>query len=311
MSGTQQQEQSSQTAQIPAGVWSGGSRLIDRIERVDLRVQDVEVALRFYRDVVGLEVVEQDGTHASLAPPGGSVLLTLDSAGVTAPAIRRATGLFHTAIRFPDRPSLGDTLARVAEAGLRIGGGDHAVSEALYVDDPDGNGVELYRDRPRADWPGPVLGARIPMTTEAVDFVGLLDSGRGLDAVGEKAPAETDIGHVHLRVSDHRATRAFYADILGLDLVADLGSAGFFSSGGYHHHVGANTWESLGAGPTPSSNAGLERVVFAVADRGELDAVRTRLESGGHAVEGPPEGSDDELVVRDPDGIELHFVHRG
>jgi catechol 2,3-dioxygenase len=286
------------------GHWTGSSTLIDHIERVDLRVQDIDRALGFYRGAVGLEVAEQDGTRAALRAPGGPVILTLDSTGVTGPAIRRATGLFHTAIRFPDRPSLGDALARLADAGLQIGGGDHAVSEALYIDDPDGNGVELYRDRPRAEWPAPVPGARIPMTTGAVDFDAVLGAGSGMDAVGEGAPSGTDIGHVHLRVSNHTATRAFYGDVLGLDVVADLGSAGFFSSGGYHHHIGANTWESLGAGQTPADHAGLERVVFSVRAQEDLDSVRERLEAAGAEVG----GSGTELVVRDPDGIELRFV---
>ena len=301
--------QQSGIPETPSGVWTGSSRLIDRIERVDLRVRDIEAALRFYRDAVGFDVVAREQAYAALASPGGSVILTLDSAGVTAPAVRRATGLFHTAIRFPDRASLGDALARLANAGLEVGGGDHAVSEALYVDDPAGNGVELYRDRPRADWPEPVPGARIPMTTGRVDFDGLLAAGRGLDAVGEPAPAATDIGHVHLRVSDHKATRAFYEGVLGLDLVADLGSAGFFSSGGYHHHVGANTWESLGAPPAPASSAGLERVVFAVGSRAELDTLRSRLESAAGRMQGSFESEQDRLVVRDPDGIELRFEH--
>ncbi|MGH2719987.1 MAG: VOC family protein [Actinomycetota bacterium] len=290
-----------------AGQWTGTSTLIDHIQRVDLRVQDVDRSLRFYRGVVGLEVAEQDGGHAVVRAPGGPVLLTLDSTGVTRPAVRRATGLFHTAIRFPDRPSLADALARLADAGLQIGGGDHAVSEALYIDDPDGNGVELYRDRPRAEWPGPVLGARIPMTTEAVDFAGLYAEGRAGDAVGDRAPEGTDIGHVHLRVSSHAATRAFYADALGLDVIADIGSAGFYSSGGYHHHIGANTWESLGAGPSPADRAGLARMVFAVRGEGELGALRERLAAAGADV---PD-SDGEIVVRDPDGIELRFVLMG
>lgn len=290
-----------------AGQWTGTSTLIDHIERVDLRVQDVERSLRFYRGVVGLEVAEQDGGHAVLRAPGGPAILTLDSTGVTGPAVRRATGLFHTAIRFPDRPSLADALARLADAGLQIGGGDHAVSEALYIDDPDGNGVELYRDRPRAEWPGPVLGARIPMTTDAVDFAGLYAEGRAGDAVGDRAPEGTDIGHVHLRVSSHAATRAFYADVLGLDVVADMGSAGFYSSGGYHHHIGANTWESLGAGSTPADRAGLARVVFAVRTAAELGALRERLAAAGADVA----GSDGEVVVGDPDGIELRFVLMG
>ncbi|HEV2755606.1 MAG TPA: VOC family protein, partial [Actinomycetota bacterium] len=149
------------------------STLIQRIERVDLRVRDVESSLRFYRDVVGLEVTEQSPERAALATPGGEPFLTLLSTGVTRAADPRSTGLFHIAIRFPTRATLGDALARLADAGLAIGAADHAVSEALYISDPDGNGVELYYDRAVEEWPPPTGGALVPMVTLPVDLQGL------------------------------------------------------------------------------------------------------------------------------------------
>ena len=280
------------------------SRLIERIERVDLRVRDVEASLRFYRDVVGLEVREQTAGRAALAAPGGPAFLTLDSAGVTQPADPRATGLFHIAIRFPQRSSLGDALARLAAAGMSIGAGDHAVSEALYVSDPDGNGVELYWDRPVDEWPAPVPGALVPMVTLPVDLQSLLGDGRGQDAVGDAAAAGTDMGHVHLQVSDVEQTARFYTDEIGLDLTARLGAeAAFLSSNGYHHHLGANTWQSRGGRPVPRERAGLERIVFA-ADRDRVEDLRLRLAEHGRAASGE-EGT---VVVRDPDGIELVFA---
>ena len=282
------------------------STLIQRIERVDLRVRDVETSLLFYRDVVGLEVVDQGPGHASLAAPGGPAFLHLTSEGVTRGADPRATGLFHIAIRFPNRPTLGDALARLAAAGMPVGAADHAVSEALYVSDPDGNGVELYYDRAVEEWPAPVPGALVPMVSLPVDLQRLLGDGRGADAVGEPAAAGTDMGHVHLQVADVERTVAFYSEDLGLDLTGRLGAeAGFFSSNGYHHHLGANSWQSRGGAPAPRDGAGLDRIVFSVAGEDELETARLRLAEHGHATEGEPGRS---LVVRDPDGVELHFV---
>ena len=281
------------------------SRLIERIERVDLRVRDVEASLHFYRDVVGLEVTEQSPDRASLAAPGGPAFLTLDSSGVTQPADPHATGLFHIAIRFPDKPSLGDALARLAAADVPVGAGDHAVSEALYVSDPDGNGVELYYDRPVDEWPAPAPGMMVPMVTLPVDLQSLLSHGRGGGAVGARAAAETDMGHVHLQAADVEETARFYTQEIGLDLTARMGAeAAFLSSNGYHHHLGANSWRSRGGRPALESTAGLERIVFAVDDRERVERLRLRLEEHGRIVSGD-EGT---VVVRDPDGIELRFV---
>ena len=282
------------------------STLIDHIQRVDLRVQDIDAAVSFYRDVVGLNVVDRDGSRARLASGGGPVFITLDSDGVTAPADPGATGLFHTAIRFPTRRTLGDALARLVQAGLAIGAGDHLVSEALYIDDPDGNGVELYWDRPLEEWPPPTADMAIPMATLPVDLENLMAEGTGYDALHQPAPEGTDVGHVHLQVSDVDATTTFYSEVLGLDLTAKLGSqAGFYSSNGYHHNIGANSWRSRGAHGAPRSTAGLERVVFAVSRREELDALAARLRGNGTTF---TEDAGAVLQVRDPDGIELHFV---
>ena len=278
------------------------STLIERVARVDLRVRNIERALGFYRDIAGLEVLEQDETHASLGPPNRSAILFLNSEGVDAPADPGATGLFHTAFLYPDRPALGDALARLAEAGYRIGAGDHGVSEALYIDDPDGNGVELYRDRPREEWPEPGPGERIRMYTAPVDLEGVLSEARTQGSA--PAPAGTKVGHVHLQVANIDRTTRFYVEGLGLDLMASLGSAVFMSSRGYHHHLGANVWNSRGSTPAPHSRAGLDRIVFAVENISDLEATRTRLSQAGFEVG----GSENELVVRDPDEIELRFL---
>lgn len=281
------------------------SNLIDSVARVDLRVRDIQSAVAFYMDVVGLEVAEVDGEHASLRSPGGLVILHLDSEGVTSPADPRATGLFHTAFRFPTRASLGDGLARIVAAGLELGAGDHLVSEALYVDDPDGNGVELYWDRPADEWPPPSQDASVPMATLPVDLDGLYKEGRGEAAAGTRAPKETDVGHVHLQVSDVEKTRSFYVDALGLDLTATLGSsAAFLSSKGYHHNIGANVWRSRGGKAAAPDRAGLVRVVFGVSEVRELELLSERLRDKGWDAS----ITDENITLLDPDGIELQFA---
>ena len=281
------------------------SSLIDSVARVDLRVRDIPKAVAFYTDVLGLETVNVEVDRATLASRGGPALLQLDSAGVTAAADPRATGLFHTAFRFPTRAALGDALARVVHGGLQLGAGDHLVSEALYIDDPDGNGVELYWDRPVDEWPAPSEDARVPMATLPVDLDNLYQEGRGEAALNTGAPSGTDIGHVHLQVSDVERTGNFYVDVLGLDLTARLGSsAAFLSSKGYHHNIGANAWRSRGGKPATPDRAGLSRVVFGVSDQNELNLLATRLVGN----EWDASNTSDKITLLDPDGIELQFA---
>ena len=277
------------------------STLIERIDHVVLRVRDIERALTFYRDVAGLDVIESSGSTASLAPPGGDAILRLSSEGVDAPADRLGPGLYHTAIRYASRAALANVLARVVEAGYRIGASDHGVSEALYVDDPDGNGVELYRDRDREQWPSPAPGEKVRMTLDPLDLHALLSEARDPQVKAEG----TDIGHVHLQVSDLQRAIHFYVEGLGLDLTAEYGDqAGFFSSRGYHHHLATNTWHSLGRAPGSKNHAGLERIVFRVETPEELEQARQALE----ALNVVTDGDTNNLIVQDPDGIELHFM---
>jgi catechol 2,3-dioxygenase len=282
---------------------TGTSTLISEVARVDLRVTSIDRAVSFYRDIVGLEVAARDEQRASLRAPGGRVLVALDAGGVETGADRRATGLFHTAFLYPDRASLADALARVLAAGYPVGNGDHGVSEALYVDDPDGNGVELYRDRPRQEWPKPPPGARVGMYTAPVDLEGLLAESR--TRARTAAPEDTAIGHVHFQISDLEDSLRFYVDGVGLDLMQSMGgSAAFLSSRGYHHHIGANIWNSRGGTAAPRRRAGLDRVVFRVENPEDLELARQRLAALGYETSGDSR----ELVVRDPDGIELRFA---
>jgi catechol 2,3-dioxygenase len=233
------------------------------IARVALRVSELDRSIDWYGRVVGLALREREDGRASLgAPDGGPVLLELREADRPGTAPRTAAGLFHTAFRYPTRAALGAALRRIVDGRESFtGASDHAVSEALYLDDPDGIGVELYRDRPREEWPPPRPGDKVFMTTEPLDADGVLAA-----AAGDLPDAAngTDVGHVHLKVADVEQAVAFWTQEVGMELMARYGAdAAFIADGGYHHHVGANSWYSRGAALEPRHGPGLDRVVVA------------------------------------------------
>ena len=224
--------------------------MINGVAKVDLRVDDIGDAARFYRDVAGLE----DDGSGNLRSPGGPVLISLRDDGVSGRAPARASGLFHTAVRYPTRADLASALRRIAVTRPEFtGASDHGVSEALYLNDPAGNGVELYWDRPREVWPD-------DMFTAPLDLDDLAAAG----GEAAQAPEGTDIGHVHLRVSDLGPAQDFYVGDLGFEVMHRYGDQALFvATNGYHHHVGLNTWYSAGQPIEPPTGPGLDRVVFA------------------------------------------------
>ena len=233
------------------------------VARVALRVSDVDRSVDWYGRVVGLALRDRDSGLASLgAPDGGPVLLELRAAERPGTAPRAAAGLFHTAFRYPTRSQLGAALRRIVSGRESFtGASDHAVSEALYLDDPDGMGVEIYRDRPRDEWPPPRAGDKVFMTTEPLDVDGVLATAEG-DL--PDAAAGTDVGHVHLKVADVEQAVAFWTQEVGMELMARYGAdAAFIADAGYHHHVGANSWYSRGAQLEPRDGPGLDSVVIA------------------------------------------------
>ena len=215
------------------------------IGTVRLRVADIDALSEFYERVIGLRGVERDGDLARLGPEGGEPLVELLSAPGAAPPPSFSTGLFHMAILVPDRAELSRSLRRVIEHGWRLtGASDHLVSEALYLNDPEGNGIEIYRDRPRDQWgehDGELRMATLPLDLDDV----LAEAG---DDGTDGTPAGTTMGHVHLRVAGIPAAEAFYNGALGLEvMVRSYPGALFVAAGGYHHHIGLNTWQSEGA----------------------------------------------------------------
>jgi len=265
-----------------------------RVGRVGLEVPDLGECVEFYRDVIGLAVHDRDGDRAALGAPDAD-LLVLREREELPPRPDDAAGLFHAAFRVPTRSALGDALERIESRGRIDGASDHGVSEALYLSDPAGNGVEVYWDRPRADWPR--SGDRVDMVTLPLDIGDLrADAGDG-----EVAPGGTDVGHVHLEVTDIEAARAFYVDALGMTVRAAVGDAALFvAAGDYHHHVGLNVWQGRSA---PMQGHGLAWFELVLPDGQALSTARNRLAAAGSAVEDVGDG----FTVTDADAIQIHL----
>ena len=228
------------------------------ISHVHLQVSSLERALAFYRDLLGFRQVSPNGATAMLSATGEAPYhIALTERPGARPKPPRTTGLYHVAIRFPTRRALARIFRRLAVHNWPFqGAADHLVSEALYLADPDGNGLELYVDRPRDRWPQ--QNGQIAMASDPLDVEGLLAETAGDAAPWTGVHPETDIGHVHLQVSDLAGAEAFYHDLLGLD-VTQRGYPGalFLSAGGYHHHLGVNVWAGRGAPPPPPDAVGL------------------------------------------------------
>jgi catechol 2,3-dioxygenase len=265
---------------------------------VSLTVSDLARSRDFYERAIGLTATERD--DGSLALSAGAVpLVSLYGDSSAPPLNRHATGLFHQAILVPSRRDLAQALVRLARARWPLdGASDHLVSEALYLSDPDGNGIEIYRDRPREEWRRTNDG-QLEMATIPLDLDGVLAELDGETSVPALMPAGTTIGHVHLQVSDLAAAEAFYNRVLGFDvIVRGYPGALFVSAGGYHHHLGLNTWHSAGAAPAEPGSVGLRSYEVRLPDERELATVLARV----HAAGIPAAPSGDGATVRDPSG---------
>ena len=244
---------------------------------VALTVQSLERTLALYRDVLGMQVLPAQDADAVLAVNDVPLFqLTVNRVAHKRPA--RATGLYHAAILTPSRLDLARTLMRLFQADYPLqGAADHLVSEALYLADPDGNGLEIYADRPREQWQRD-RQQQVRMTTDPLDMEGLLALLEHDKQPWTGLAAGTHIGHVHLQVNDIRQAEAFYCAVLGFDLMLRFGpSALFVAVGGYHHHLGFNTWNSMGAAPPPLDTVGLRYYTIRLPDAAERQRVAARL----------------------------------
>ncbi len=262
---------------------------------VTLKVADLARSIDFYTRVIGLEVFQQ-ADHAAVLGAGDCPILLLEEVtGAPRPA-RSATGLYHAAIVLPTRHALAVKVQQLASINYPFGYGDHLVSEAFYLDDPDGNGLELYWDRPRSQWKW--NNGVVQMATDPIDFDSLFaEIPSGDPALKNPAmPAGTKLGHMHLRVGNIANARAFYHDVLGFDIVMQMPTALFISAGGYHHHIGMNVWESNGGKPAPEQSTGLREFSISLPDRTELDRLTQQIEAA--AI--PVEHLGDSALISDP-----------
>ena len=289
---------------LPYGTPPAGYRLPaeTRLGRVALQVADLERSVAYYTTVLGFRVLERTASTAILGAADGVPLLELRELAGAQPVTRRARlGLYHFAILLPDRASLGRFVSHLDRLGAYAGASDHLVSEALYLADPDGLGIEVYADRPRASWV--VRGGEIVMATESLDLADLMRAG-GTDP-WNGLPAGTTVGHVHLHVGDLDTAAAFYHHGLGLDAtVTGYPGALFLSAGGYHHHLGLNTWAGPDAAPAGPADARLLEWTIELPSAEEADAAAASIERAGHAAE----RSGSSWMARDPWGTPVRLA---
>jgi catechol 2,3-dioxygenase len=263
---------------------------------VHLTVSNLEQSIRYYESVVGLRLVSRDDGSATVGSGGRDLVALVEEPGARSGA--GYTGLYHVALLLPERPQLARWLAHAARDRVPLVGlSDHYVSEAIYLSDPDGHGLEIYWDRPRAVWEGKVAERMTTAPLDVDDLLAELPDPTAADFEG--LPEGTVVGHVHLKVASIPEAVAFYRDVLGFALMAELGSqAAFLSAGGYHHHIGANTWESAGAGPPPAGTAALRYSTMYVPDSEELQRILYRVTDSGRSPEQTTAGP----LIRDPSG---------
>jgi catechol 2,3-dioxygenase len=268
---------------------------------VHLTVADLSNSLRFYGDILGMLTLRKDEERARLGMGDGTVLLELvgDPEAVERPP--RSPGLYHFALLLPSRGSLASFLRHIADRGYPLhGASDHQVSEALYLPDPEGNGIEVYADRPRDEWG--YRNGQLGMTTGPLDVEALMAELEDPDHPWDGLPPGSRVGHIHLEVSNLQDAELFYHRLLGFDITQRYGPAAvFLSAGGYHHHIGMNTWRSAGGAPPPERSLGLRYFTIKLPGRGEVEQLADRARRSAVELEEREEG----VLLRDPSGIRV------
>ncbi len=275
-----------------------------RMGTVSLTVSDLARSISFYEASIGLRLNGRAGNEASLGTGRRELLRLVEEPG--ARLVPRRTGLYHFALLLPSRQALGNALRNLIATQTNLtGGADHLVSEALYLDDPDGNGIEIYRDRPREAWER--RNGVLQMATLPLDYEDILSEADSEQASWRGLPADTVMGHVHLHVSYLAQAVEFYEQVIGFELQMQLGdSAAFLSAGGYHHHLGLNTWAGVGAPPPPVGAVGLRHYIVELPDEAAIAALIERLQEADVSYEKDANG----VAVYDPSRNKLIFVQR-
>lgn len=246
---------------------------------VTLIVRDLAKVARFYQEIIGLRRLDDDGDVARLGVGGRPLLVLREHKAATLQPTGFA-GLFHTALLLPGRADLGAWLAHALKERVVIdGASDHKVSEALYLSDPEGNGIEVYADRPRHTWKW--IGDQVVMTTDPLDVRGLIAAGSAISDRGSQMPDGTSVGHIHLRVGGIPEAKRFYCDVLGFDVTNRRTGATFYATGDYHHHIATNTWHSRNAPRRSGTTTGLAALALLARDGLAFDAAAERLLTAG------------------------------
>jgi catechol 2,3-dioxygenase len=274
------------------------------VGQLGLTVADLRRSVGFYTELIGLRVLDESDGTATLGVADDPFLVLTENAGANPwpRGGRSHPGLYHFAILVPTRTDLGRWLDHWLKQDMPLPGqGDHFVSEALYLEDPDGHGIEIYRDRPREEWEW--HNGQVKMGVDPVDIRGLLEEAQRSADPFTNMPVGTTLGHIHLQVTDIAETARFYSEILGFDIVAQMPSALFISAGGYHHHIGANVWHSRGADPVPADTVNLSYYTIDLPEHGAREEMLNRLDAAGIDTR----LEDDETVVVDPSGIQIRL----
>ncbi|WP_027555722.1 VOC family protein [Bradyrhizobium sp. Cp5.3] len=278
------------------------SRTPMRVGMVTLRVKNLDVVADYYRDVLGLTVMERSATSAKLGT-GGIALLVLEARPEAATEPRNAAGLYHTAFLMPTRKDLARWLVHAASHRVQLSGfADHLVSESVYLDDPEGNGIEVYADRDPSQWQW--SEGSVKMATDELNIPDLLSLTNPRVSDYPKAPDGLRIGHMHLRVGDLAQAESFYHGTVGLDPTRRRNGASFLSSGRYHHHLGMNVWQSQGAGRRDDSTTGLAWFSLVTEKQELLAAQEERLRKGGAQVTALANG----VEAVDPWGTRVRLI---
>lgn len=266
---------------------------------VNIKVKNLDYSLNFYQNIIGLQVLEKSDRKAVLTTDGETPLLILEQPENVTAKEAGTSGLYHFAILLPTRADLSVFLRHLIQTGYPLGAADHYVSEALYLNDPDGNGIEVYRDRPSSEWTW--NNGLVDMATEQLDAQGILGES---DAEWRGLPAGTIMGHIHLHVGDLQKAEEFYTKGLGFNVVSYYPQAVFLSTGGYHHHIAINTWQGTGAKQPAENSVGLNWYTIVYPDVESREAVVKNLQQLGASVQAEA----DYVVTSDPSGNRIRLL---
>jgi len=269
------------------------------VGEVNIKVKNLDYSLIFYQNIMGFQVLEKSEHKAVLTTDGIKPLLTLEQPKEVVAKTGRTSGLYHFAILLPSRADLAVFLRHMVQTGYPLGAADHYVSEALYLNDPDGNGIEVYRDRPSSEWKW--NNGLVEMATEELDGNGIIAES---EAEWSGLPAGTLMGHIHLHVSNLQKAEEFYTKGLGFEVVSYYPQAAFLSTGRYHHHIAINTWQGEGAATPPKNSVGLNWYTLVFPDTTAREKALSQLKQIG----APIMKEADYFITEDPSGNQIRLI---